>query len=57
MKERREQKPKDPYKHIRRQIPPPDFPIDSGTEYDRRLRKRKKEIIDRELKEYNYNDI
>ena len=42
-------KEKDPYKKVRRSIPPPSHPIGHGREYDKRLRKKKKEIIEEEI--------
>lgn len=40
--------PKDPYRHIRRQVPPPGWAHKSPRDYDRRDNKR---AIDEELKE------
>lgn len=46
-------KPIDPYKHIRREIPPPGHPIGFGKEYNKnKYRKNKKKIIEEELEEY-----
>ena len=41
----------DPYRHIRRDIPPPEFPMGLGKAYNKiKEPKRKRKIIEKEIK-------
>lgn len=50
---KKDKKTEDPYAEIRREIPPPGYGIGKGREYDKKKhRKRKKEVIRKELEEW-----
>jgi hypothetical protein len=43
----------DPYRHIRREIPPPGYPIKSKNEYNK---KKEHRVIEKGLRDYYYED-
>ena len=48
----REKREENPYKHIRREIPPPDFTFRDKKRYGRPDRREERTIINDGLKEY-----
>lgn len=52
MMTKKNRKENDPYAEIRREVPPPDFPMESKKYNRKRFRERTDEFIERGVEEY-----